>query len=205
MMLDYTNARFSGKPAPAPDAVDMATCGDVADANIHCLAMVAAWSVESGDPAGARAVSAAIRSAAEETRAAGDTASADARLRAAAMIDAYALSVPDGPMAAIRALEELQGKHDEGMDFWARLWLADLNVAAGRDRQAIPYYQSHRSGVLRPYADFQLGPLYERLGEVDRAIASYQSFLQAWEEADPDLAWKDEAQASLERLLPVQG
>lgn len=205
MMVDYAAARFSGKREAAPDAVDMATCGDVADASIHCLTMVAAWSVESGDPAGARAVSAAIRSAAEETRAAGDTASADARQRAAAMIDAYALSVPDGPIAAIRALEELQGRHDEGMDFWARLWLGDLNVAAGRDREAIPYYESHRSWVLRPYADFQLGHLYERLGETDRAIASYESFLQAWEEADPDLAWKGEAQASLERLLPARG
>lgn len=205
MMLDYAEVRFSGKEVNDPDEPDMATCGDVADANIHCLAMVAAWSVESGDPAGARAVSAAIRGAAEETRVAGDTARADARLRAAAMIDAYALSVPDGPMAAIRALEELQGKHGEGMDFWARLWLADLNVAAGRDLQAIPYYEAHRSGVLRPYADFQLGPLYERLGETDRAIASYRSFLQAWEEADPDLAWKGEARAALERLLPVQG
>lgn len=205
MMMDYTDARFSGKGEIAPDAPDLATCGEVAEAGIHCLVVVAAWRVESGDAAGARAVAAAIRAAAEETRAAGDTASADGRLRAAAMIEAYALSVPDGPMAAVRALEQLQGKHVEGVDFWARLWLGDLNVAAGRDRQAIPYYESHRSGVIRPYADFQLGPLYERLGETDRAIAAYQSFLQAWEEADPDLAWKGEAQAALERLIVVQG
>lgn len=202
MMEAYEAQRFAGDERVVE--MDLETCGDPATLLIHCAMEVAAWRVESGDGAGGRAVAGALRAADESIRAAGDTARADSQAHAAALIDAYALTTVGGPASAIGALDGLQ-PGSNAVDLWARLWLGDLLAEAGRDREAIPYYESLRSTVLRAYADRQLGRLHVRLGQRDEAIAAYRSFLQAWEEADANLAWNAEAQTSLEELLVEQG
>jgi tetratricopeptide (TPR) repeat protein len=203
MMMPYEYARFSGVEAPV-DSMDAATCGDIKTQLIHCFIEVAAFKIESGDAPGGKAVATGYRTAAAELLAEADTARAEFRVRIADAIDAYALAVT-GPLPAIRALEKLQGKRDDGADFWIRVWLARLNEQAGRDRQALPYYQSMWETPIRPWADFRLGQAHERLGEPDEAIKSYRSFLQNWEEANPDLPWLGEARTALERLLAQQG
>ena len=42
-------------------------------------------------------------------------------------------------------------------------------------------------------------------GTPAEAIEAYRSFLQNWEEADPDLPWLGEARAALDRLVTKQG
>lgn len=203
MMLPYENARFTGIDAPI-DAMDAATCGDFKTALVHCFIEVAAFKIESGDAAGGKAVATGFRNAAAEQLAEGDTTSAEYRERIADALEAYALSA-SGPEPAIRALEKLQGKRDDGADFWMRVWLARLNEEVGRDRQALPYYESMWDTPVRPWADFRLGQAHERLGEPAEAIEAYRSFLQNWEEADPDLPWLGEARAALDRLVTKQG
>jgi tetratricopeptide (TPR) repeat protein len=90
-------------------------------------------------------------------------------------------------------------------DQWIRGWLGDIYREEGRLREALPYYESVRRDGLVAYGVFRLGQIYEALDRPDEAADAYKTFLQAWEEVDPDLARKGEAQAALERLIVVQG
>jgi hypothetical protein len=48
---------------------------------------------------------------------------------------------------------------------------------------------------------FRRGEAFEKLGQRDAAIASYQSVLELWEECEPPLcSWVEEAKEALSRL-----
>lgn len=185
--------------------VNLVDCGEAANVSRHCSMLVATLAVSAGDMTTARAAAAGLRGAAAELRASGDTIWADENDLAATMIDAYAFSLDQGPDIAIRELEELQGRSRFVADAWTRFWLAELNVAAGRDAQAIPYYRSLWVYPSRSYADLQIGRAYERLGREKDAIEAYTDFLQAYEEADAGHPWQEEARTALDRLLTARG
>jgi len=82
-----------------------------------------------------------------------------------------------------------------------RWWLARLYMEAGRWREAERYLASFR---VDPLAAFELGKVYEELEEYAKARESYQYFLTAWAEADPELQPKvEEARAAVGRLTSV--
>ena len=114
-------------------------------------------------------------------------------------IGAYEISATD-PAASIEALEELQGTGGVA-DFWIRRWLMELYEAEGNTTETIRYLESLRYTGLDSYVNFRLGQLYEQTGERQKARDAYVRFLQAWEEAEPDLPQDDEARAALEDLL----
>jgi tetratricopeptide (TPR) repeat protein len=114
-------------------------------------------------------------------------------------IRAYEVSVAD-PVASIEALEALQGTGAVA-DFWIRRWLMELHDAQGNEAETIRYLESLRYTVLDSYVNYRLGQLYEQVGEPLKARAAYIRFLQAWEEAEPDLPQDDEARAALKTLL----
>lgn len=114
-------------------------------------------------------------------------------------IRAYALSATD-PQAAIEALEDLQGTGGVA-DSWIRLWLAELYEARGNTEETIHYLESLRYSFYDSYVNYRLGGLYEQIGQPVKARAAYIRFLQAWEEAEPDLPQDDEAREALETLL----
>jgi hypothetical protein len=58
-----------------------------------------------------------------------------------------------------------------------------------------------RSSGVPHVANYLLGRAYTQLGEREKARDAYVRFLQAWEEADPDLPQLEEARAALEELL----
>ena len=114
-------------------------------------------------------------------------------------IRAYAVSMTD-PAAAIEALEDLQGPGSVA-DSWIRLWLAELYEAQGNTEETIHYLESLRYSFYDSYVNYRLGGLYEQTGQPVKARAAYIRFLQAWEEAEPDLPQDDEAREALETLL----
>ncbi len=114
-------------------------------------------------------------------------------------IRAYSVSTSNRP-AAIERLEELQGTGGVA-DYWIRAWLAELYEAEGNTEETIRYLESLRYSFLDSYVNYRLGQLYEQTGQPVRARAAYIRFLQAWEEAEPDLPQDDEARAALETLL----
>jgi predicted Zn-dependent protease len=101
---------------------------------------------------------------------------------------------------AIQRLRALQGTGMPG-DVWIRWWLGELYLEDDRPREASVYLEAMRSSGVPHVANFLLGRAYTELGEQVKARAAYVRFLQAWEEADPDLPQVDEARAALEELL----
>jgi tetratricopeptide (TPR) repeat protein len=114
-------------------------------------------------------------------------------------IRAYSVSTADRA-AAIEQLEELQGSGGVA-DYWIRVWLAELYEAEDNVEETIRYLESLRYTFRDSYVNYRLGQLYEQTGQPVRARAAYIRFLQAWEEAEPDLPQDDEARAALETLL----
>lgn len=114
-------------------------------------------------------------------------------------IRAYEVSLTD-PAASIEALEEMQGTGGVA-DYHIRRWLAELYEAQGNVAETIRYLETLRYTVLDSHVNYRLGQLYEQTGQPVKARASYVRFLQAWEEAEPDLHQDDEARAALKDLL----
>lgn len=205
---DYEAWRWAGEPEPPADAVFSASaCGDVPHplGRLQCSLEASAWRIERGETAEGLDVAEDLRGVGDSLIAAGDSAYGNEYRRAADALEAYGLIVTESPAAAIGALEPLTKQRRDAADTFIRVWLADLNREEGRLRDAIPYYESVRRDGLVAYGAFRLGQIYEELGRLDEAVDAYRTFLQAWEEADPDLPRLDEARASLEELLPEQG
>ena len=114
-------------------------------------------------------------------------------------IQAYSISTANRT-SAIERLEELQGTGGVA-DYWIRSWLAGLYEADDNVEETIRYLESLRYTFRDSYVNYRLGQLYEQTGQPVRARAAYIRFLQAWEEAEPDLPQDDEARAALETLL----
>lgn len=204
----YEAWRWAGGPRPPDDAVYPVTrCREIPDAigRLYCTLELGSWRVELGDGAAASELAGELTAAGDSLAAAGDSIVGTEYARAAEAIEAYALRVPGGPERAIEALVPLTKRSSDNADEWIRGWLAELYREEGRLREAIPYYESLRRDGLVAYGAFRLGQLYEALGRPDEAVDAYKTFLQTWEEADPDLPWLDEARSSLEALLPEQG
>ena len=102
--------------------------------------------------------------------------------------------------SAIEQLEDLQGTGGVA-DYWIRSWLAELYEAEDSVEETIRYLESLRYTFSDSYVNYRLGQLYEQTGQPVRARAAYIRFLQAWEEAEPDLPQDDEARSALESLL----
>ncbi len=86
-------------------------------------------------------------------------------------------------------------------DVWIRWWLGELYMEDGQPGEAVVYLESMRSTGVPHVANFLLGRAYTELGDREKARTAYIRFLQAWEEADPDLPQAEEARAALEDLL----
>jgi tetratricopeptide (TPR) repeat protein/TolB-like protein len=114
-------------------------------------------------------------------------------------IRAYEISVTD-PAASIEALEAIQGTGSSA-DHWIRYWLMRLHDSQGNTAETIRYLESLRFSGLDSWVNFRLGELYEQTGERQKARDAYVRFLQAWEEAEPNLPQTDQARAALENLL----
>lgn len=207
-VVEYEAWRWAGGPAPPANAVfPMSACGDVPhpQGRLNCMIEGAAWRIETGEATVGREIAANLRAAGDSLFAAGDSLYGRDYHHGADALEAYALRNTRDHAAAIEALEPLTKQHNVVSGPWIRLWLADLNREEGRLKDAIPYYESVRREGLVAYGAFRLGQIYEELDRPDEAVDAYSTFLQAWEEADPDLPWLDEARASLEELLPEQG
>lgn len=82
-----------------------------------------------------------------------------------------------------------------------RWWLARIYVELGRTREAERYYKSLWQF---PRAVYELGKLYEEVGEFAKARETYELVLQAWQDADPQLDPRvEEVRAAIKRLTSV--
>jgi hypothetical protein len=174
-------------------------CGEVRDPLWRCAMTLGAYLVEAGERADLELHLATIREAGAAVRAEGDTYAAGQHDLIADAIEAYFLARTADAESAIRALERLQGTGYQA-DRWIRLWLAELLAEAGRPQEAARYFESLIDTPWWSYALYRRGGLYLELGEQEKARDAYMAFLQAWEEADPDLLQLEEAREGLRTL-----
>jgi tetratricopeptide (TPR) repeat protein len=181
-----------------PDA-----CGPAAAAPTHCLMILGSYYAEQGDEEHLESLLEEIREAAVEIGAEGADSRTVVLALAADALDAYGRAKYGESAERDEAILELRDLQGTGLppDVWIRWWLGELYMEAGRPREAAVYLESMRSTGVPHVANFLLGRAYVELGEREKARAAYIRFLQAWEEADPDLPQIEEARAALEDLL----
>ncbi|MGH7544439.1 MAG: tetratricopeptide repeat protein [Gemmatimonadota bacterium] len=108
---------------------------------------------------------------------------------------------------AERFLEEARTEATGHGARWAvndmiRWWLGELLVEDGRLHDAEKYFASLR---FDPLANRRLGELYVEMEEPDKARESYEMFLTAWREADPELQpMVVQARQALAGLTPLR-
>jgi tetratricopeptide (TPR) repeat protein len=178
-------------------------CGPVAEGATHCLIGLGKGLADLGETDDVAAMVTELRTVISELREAGDEEAADDREQIADAIDAYGRAragTGSDHAAAIADLKELQGSGTVA-EGWIKWWLGDLLLEDGELREAAVYYEASRHGFLNSLANYRLGGIYEELGETEKARAAYIRFLQAWEEADPDLPQVETARTALETLL----
>jgi len=194
------------KPLPPEDlaqAHGREVCGPAAEAPAHCLMHLGAYYSEQGEEEQLQRLLGDMREEAAEARAAGAQGPAEGLTLSADAIEAYGRAKNGEPAErdeAIERLRDLQGTARPA-DIWIRWWLGDLLMEDNRPADAVVYLEALRGSGVPHVANFQLGRAYSQLGERAKARDAYVRFLQAWEEADPDLPQLEEARAALEELL----
>ena len=194
------------RPLPAEDLegiLQRDNCGPAAGAPIHCLMVMGAWYAEQGREEQLETLLGEVRSAAAETAAEGRERPAEMLTLAAGALEAYGWARNGGPPEREEAIQKLEDLAFTGLppSIWVRWWLGELHMEDGQPRDAVVYLESIRGSGVPHVANLQLGRAYTQLGEREKARDAYVRFLQAWEEADPDLPQLDEARAALEELL----
>jgi predicted Zn-dependent protease len=114
-------------------------------------------------------------------------------------VQAYGLWKQGQPEAALAALEEVKRYDASDIIRWT---LVPILMDLERWDEAIPYL---RSWWWRTYSfmNYNLARAYEHTGEYDKARKEYAFFVEAWQDADPELQpWVEDARRALERLTP---
>ena len=178
-------------------------CGPAAEAPIHCLIVIGAYYAEQGREGQLETLLGEIRSGAAEAAAEGSERSAEMLTLASDALDAYGWARNGDPVEREEAIEKLEELAWTGLppSIWVRWWLGELQMEEGRPAAAVRYLETLRSSGVPHVGNLLLGRAYTELGDREKARDAYVRFLQAWEEADPDLPQLDEARAALEELL----
>ncbi|MGB5301826.1 MAG: tetratricopeptide repeat protein, partial [Gemmatimonadota bacterium] len=178
-------------------------CGPAAEAPIHCLIVMGAYYAEQGREEQLETLLGEMRSGAAEATAEGRERPAEMLAIASEALDAYGWARNGDAVEREDAIEKLDELAWTGLppSIWVRWWLGDLNMEDGRPGAAVPYLEALRGTGVPHVANLQLGRAYTLLGDREKARDAYVRFLQAWEEADPDLPQLEEARNALEELL----
>lgn len=117
-----------------------------------------------------------------------DSLTAESRQNAVEALQAYGLWRRGDPASALPTLSDPR-RLGPGQYFSWRL--AQVYQELGRLRDAEQVYNSFHfqedALALEPLAQSQLGKIYEALDEHDKAIQSYEYFIEHWENADAEL------------------
>ena len=194
------------EPLPAGYLEEMLVrdhCGPAAEAPIHCLMTLGAYYAENGKEEEIESLLGEMRANAGGTGTAGETSPSPMLTLAADAIDAYGWARNGEPVEREEAIEKLEDLAFTGLppSIWVRWWLGELHMEDGHPGDAVVFLESLRGSGVPHVANLELGRAYTQLGEREKARAAYIRFLQAWEEADPDLPQLAEARAALEELL----
>jgi serine/threonine-protein kinase len=113
-------------------------------------------------------------------------------------VEAYGLFRRGDPEAAVEMLEEV-GRYQASP--LVRTVLASALMDLERWAEAVPYLAGW--STTSSHLHYHLARAYEGMGEHGKAAREYAFFVEAWEDADPELQpWVEDARRALERLAP---
>ena len=113
-------------------------------------------------------------------------------------LEAYGLLRRGDPEAAVEKLEEVRRYKASPR---VRTVLAYALMELERWEEAVPYLAGWDNTYSHRH--YHLALAYEGMGEYGKAAKEYAYFVEAWEDADPELQpWVEEARQALERLAP---
>jgi tetratricopeptide (TPR) repeat protein/TolB-like protein len=117
--------------------------------------------------------------------------------RYALATEAYGLWKQGNPDAALAVLEPVRRY---GASNIVRFTLTRILMDLERWGEAIPYLKADWWGTFSP-GHYDLARAYEQTGEYDKARREYAFFIDAWQDADPELQpWVEDARRALDRL-----
>jgi tetratricopeptide (TPR) repeat protein len=113
--------------------------------------------------------------------------------------EAFGLWLQGEPEAAVEKLEEV--RRYQALDP-VREVLAYALMDLERWEEAVPYLRAWWFNTSS-HMHYHLARAYEGMGEYGKAAKEYAFFVEAWEDADPELQpWVEDARRALERLAP---
>ena len=112
-------------------------------------------------------------------------------------VRAYWLWRAGDPDAAVEILEPVKRYRAYGPARWT---LGMVLMDLGRWEEAIPYLRTWW-WFSWPVMNYNLAQAYEQIGEYEKARKEYAFFVDAWQDADPELQpWVEDARRALDRL-----
>ena len=185
-------AEIQGFPVP-PEEIDEALAIDPADlpndvARSLLFFFRGARAGDQGREPDRAAARGALRDLAARVRVEGDSATARFADGAGLALDGLLAWNRGNLELAEQYLEEARVEATGHGPQWAvndaiRWWLGELLVEQGKHHEAEPYFASLR---IHTMAESRLGDLYAETGETEKARESYERFLIAWKDAEPE-------------------
>jgi serine/threonine-protein kinase len=115
-------------------------------------------------------------------------------------VEAYGMLRRGDPKAAVEKLEEVRRYQATPL---VRTVLAYALMELERWEEAVPYLAEW--STTYSHRQYHLARAYEGMGEYGKAIKGYAFFVEAWEDADPELQpWIEGARRALDRLAPYR-
>jgi tetratricopeptide (TPR) repeat protein len=112
-------------------------------------------------------------------------------------VEAYGLWRQGDPEAAVEKLEEVRRYQASPL---VHTVLGYVLLDLERWEEAVPYLRPYRYYTYSHW-HYHLARAYEGMGEYGKAAKEYAFFVEAWEDADPELQpWVEDARRALARL-----
>jgi tetratricopeptide (TPR) repeat protein len=178
-----------GIPLPA-DAMDRALAPDAVDStDSSSLFLAAVWALDQGRSAETAALVRGMEGLGVRQLAEGDSTAAGVTEAMVEALEGYGDLRAGRREDALRKLQAVRPRISGQTGEWIvnmtiGWWTAELLVDMGRPAEAVPYYESIEN---TPVAQLELGKVYERLGDREKALAAYEEFVNAFDQPDPEV------------------
>lgn len=180
--LEAVAAIEFGVPVPTPaldSALAAARAGRFGDEGLWAVATYAA---QQGAWDAHAAAIARLRAAADSVEASGDSTDAAGQRAEARGLEAFGIWKRGRAAEAARILEEIRvTASDEGV----RWRLGQIHREQGNLREAERYFRTFLTWDPDPMASYELGRIYQTLGELEAARQKLEFFVANWADADP--------------------
>ena len=125
-----------------------------------------------------------LHEAERQFRIAGDSTATTAYESSVAALTAYGEWKRGRPDEAIAQLEALPLRYRGPVQRW---WLGELYLEGDRPRDAARLFDTYTISLRWSHSLYQLGIAYEGMGQMTKAEETYEEFIVAWAQADPEL------------------